>query len=77
MLGEFDANSSVGGVQAFIWIGTAAFSGTQAGELHYANAADGNTYVEGDINGDGVADMVIRLNGTYTLSQADFTGITV
>jgi len=27
-----------------------------------------NTFVQGDVNGDGVADFMIRLNGVHTLS---------
>ncbi len=33
----------------------------------------GNTYVEGDTNGDGLAEFAIMLTGTVTLTSADFT----
>jgi Ca2+-binding RTX toxin-like protein len=65
-----DANTVAGGNQAFAWIGSGAFTGI-AGQLHYAHAA-GNTYVEGDTNGDGVADFVIALTGLHTLVAGDF-----
>ena len=65
-----DANTIAVGDQAFRWIGNGAFTGV-AGQLHYAHAG-GNTYVEGDTNGDGVADIVIALTGTINLAAADF-----
>ncbi len=65
-----DANTTAGGNQAFAWIGNGAFTGV-AGQLHYAQAA-GNTYVEGDTNGDGTADFIIALTGTIDLVASDF-----
>jgi hypothetical protein len=32
----------------------------------------GNTFIEGDTDGDGVADFVIRLNGLINLVAGDF-----
>ncbi len=57
--------------QAFTWIGDAAFSG-QAGELHQ-RALGASTLVEGDTNGDRVADIQIVLKGTLELQAGDFT----
>ncbi len=65
-----DANSGAAGDQAFAWIGNGAFTGA-AGELHYAHAG-GNTYVEGDTDGDGTADFAIALTGTVNLAAGDF-----
>jgi Ca2+-binding RTX toxin-like protein len=65
-----DANTVAGGNQAFVWIGSGAFTHV-AGQLHYAQAG-GNTYVEGDTNGDGLADFVIMLTGTVNLAAGDF-----
>ncbi len=65
-----DANSGAAGNQAFAFIGSGAFTGT-AGQLHYAQAG-GNTYVEGDTDGDGTADFVIALTGLHTLVASDF-----
>jgi Ca2+-binding RTX toxin-like protein len=65
-----DADTVAAGNQAFAWIGTGAFTGI-AGQLHYAQAG-GNTYVEGDTNGDGTADFVIMLTGTVNLVASDF-----
>ncbi|HEU0099171.1 MAG TPA: M10 family metallopeptidase C-terminal domain-containing protein [Allosphingosinicella sp.] len=71
-LGRIDANSFVAGDQAFAWIGSNAFSGS-AGQLR-AYEQDGTWFVEGDVNGDGVADLVIALTlqGQAPLGAADF-----
>lgn len=69
-LSRIDAKTAVTGDQAFSFIGTAAFSKV-AGQLH-AVADGGNTYIEGDVNGDGLADFAIRLDGAVTLVAADF-----
>ncbi len=65
-----DANTATAGNQAFTFIGAGTFTGV-AGQLHYAYQA-GNTYVEGDTNGDGTADFVIALTGTHVLVASDF-----
>ena len=70
-LSRIDANSGVEGDQAFTFIGASAFSGA-AGELRLF---DDNGYqrVEGDVNGDGLADFAILLQlGTAPLAQGDF-----
>ncbi|MET1113242.1 MAG: calcium-binding protein [Allosphingosinicella sp.] len=65
-----DANSGSAGDQAFTFIGAAAFSGT-AGELRYA--FDGtDTWLQGDVTGDGVADVEIVFFGNLTLFATDF-----
>lgn len=69
-LDEVDANEMDFGDQQFAFIGDAAFSGA-AGELR-AYQDDANTYVEGDTDGDGVADFMIRLDGLHSLSGSDF-----
>jgi hypothetical protein len=65
-----DANANVDGNQSFNFIRSAAFSGT-AGELRFEQV-DGNTFVSGDINGDGVADFSIQVNGLVNFSAVDF-----
>jgi Ca2+-binding RTX toxin-like protein len=67
---QIDADTGAGGDQNFTFIGTGAFTGV-AGQLHYLQAG-GNTFVEGDTDGDGNADFVIRLDGLHTLGAADF-----
>jgi Ca2+-binding RTX toxin-like protein len=68
-----DANSLAGGNQAFAFIGTnAAFSGT-AGELRVANVGS-NWFVQGDVNGDAIADLVIQIDngGSLSFAASDF-----
>lgn len=64
-LSGIDANTNLGGDQAFSFIGSAAFSST-AGELRYA----GNL-LEADVNGDGTADFQVQLN-VASLQSDDF-----
>jgi Ca2+-binding RTX toxin-like protein len=59
------------GDQAFIFIGTDAFSG-QTGELRYEVLDPGHTIVEMNIRGDITADLTVYLDGAFTLSAADF-----
>jgi len=69
-LGFVDADTTAGGNQAFTFVGNAAFSST-AGELRYYD--DGtDTWVQGDTNGDGMADFEIALTGVLTLVATDF-----
>lgn len=65
-LSNIDANSGNSGNQDFNFIGNKAFSG-KAGEL----ALHGNI-LEGDINGDKVADFQIELVGVTSLQSSDF-----
>ena len=71
-LDRIDANTLVGGNQAFTWIGSNAFSNT-AGELR-AFQSGGQWFVEGDVNGDGAPDLVIALTlqGPAPLGAGDF-----
>lgn len=68
-LAGVDASFWVAGDQAFTFIGTHAFSGA-AGELRYEY--DGvATSLTGDTDGDGVADLMIILNGHIDLTAVD------
>ncbi|HEU0098061.1 MAG TPA: calcium-binding protein, partial [Allosphingosinicella sp.] len=69
-LSRIDANPYVAGDQAFAWIGSSAFSGS-AGQLR-AYESSGNWIVEGDTDGDGVADLVIQVDGPTPLSAFNF-----
>jgi Ca2+-binding RTX toxin-like protein len=69
-LAQVDANSGLGGDQDFTFIGSSAFHNV-AGELRY-EIINGNTYVYGDTNGDGLADLMIRLDGSHALVSGDF-----
>ena len=55
---------------AFVFIGTGTFSNDE-GELRYYQSG-GNTFVEGDDDGDGLADFTLQLAGTHTLAAGDF-----
>ena len=76
-LTRIDANTFVGGDQAFRWIGSNAFGGTgaaSAGELRAYQDVNGGWFVEGDVNGDGVADITVALTlqGPLPLGAGDF-----
>lgn len=68
-LGLVDANSRTATNDAFKFIATQAFGGT-AGELRY-EVSGGAAHVQGDLNGDRVADFTISLTGVSALSAAD------
>ena len=70
VLAAIDANEALAGDQAFAFVGTAAFSNV-AGQLRYAFVGQ-DTLVEGDMNGDAVADLAIRLTGRIELVATDF-----
>lgn len=70
-LGGIDAvRGNAGANDAFVFIGGAAFS-LVAGQLRYLQSA-GSTFVQMDVNGDGVSDSVIKLTGLVTLTGGDF-----
>lgn len=69
-LSTIDASSRSSGNQAFKWIGTAGFH-KQAGELHFVRSGT-SVLVEGDVNGDGRADMQIHVASLSALTSADF-----
>jgi Ca2+-binding RTX toxin-like protein len=67
-LAAIDANSQVGGEDAFQFIGSAAF--TAAGQLRAV--ASGNQWtVEADVNGDGIADFTLLVTVTDPLVTID------
>jgi Ca2+-binding RTX toxin-like protein len=69
---QVDANSAAAGDQAFTFIGAAAFSNT-AGQLR-ATQQGGSWLIQGDTNGDGIADLsilVTRADGAG-FAGADF-----
>lgn len=67
-----DANSANGSAtnEAFAFIGTSAFNHV-AGELRYEEI-NGNTYIFGDTDGDGVADFMVRADGSHAFVAGDF-----
>jgi hypothetical protein len=69
-LGAIDANTTVGGDQAFTFIGDAAFSGV-AGQLRTQTGLSFSV-VSGDVNGDGTADFSIRVITPVGLVAGNF-----
>lgn len=70
VLEAIDANTKKSGDQDFTFIGSSAFH-DKAGELQVI-ASGGDTFIKGDVNGDGDADLVIRLIGKHKLTADDF-----
>ena len=59
-------------LEPFSWIGTSAFTGA-AGELRFEQInMNTDTKVEGDIDGDQIADFELILTGNIGLQEADF-----
>jgi Ca2+-binding RTX toxin-like protein len=72
-LSQVDADSAAAGDQGFAFIGNAAFSGL-AGQLRSAFVGPNLWRVEGDVDGDRVADLVLEVVGTagQSLTASDF-----
>ncbi|MBK8017958.1 MAG: hypothetical protein IPK20_15330 [Betaproteobacteria bacterium] len=68
-LESLDADTSTAADDAFRFVGD-TFSG-EAGELRAFDRA-GQTLVEADVDGNGLADFAVALNGIITLAQDDF-----
>ncbi|MGO4386907.1 calcium-binding protein [Microvirga sp. 2YAF29] len=69
-LASIDANTLKGGNQAFGFIGTRGFSNS-AGELRYERQPS-DTYVYGDVDGDGIADFAIHFDDPIQFTEAYF-----
>lgn len=69
-LRSLDADSTTGGDQDFVFLGQDGFTGT-AGELRF-DFEGGNTVVQMDTDGDGMADLYLMLLGEHALVQGDF-----
>jgi len=75
-LGNLDANTKKPGEQGFKFIGSQHFH-DRAGELRFvkvnvAGTSNDKTVVQGDVNGDGKADLQIQLAGLHNLTVDDF-----
>ena len=66
-----DANSNTPANETFVFIGANAFTHA-ARQLHYVVNGSGGVNVEGDTNGDGVADFHITVDGVASLAAGDF-----
>ena len=67
---HIDADTTVGGNQAFTFIGAAGFHGV-AGELRSINSS-GHSVIAGDVDGDCHADFSILVAGVTDLTAGDF-----
>lgn len=65
-LTAIDANTALGGNQAFGWGGT-----TAAANAVWYSVSSSSLLLRGDVNGDGVYDFEIQLTGTTTLAASD------
>ncbi|MEL6618957.1 MAG: M10 family metallopeptidase C-terminal domain-containing protein [Pseudomonadota bacterium] len=68
-LRRIDADTGTVDDDRFAWIGNDSFSGT-AGELRFY-ATSGRTGLQGDVDGDGIADFELRLAGSVPLTTDD------
>ncbi|TCN46332.1 putative secreted protein (type I secretion substrate) [Shinella granuli] len=69
-LKAIDADTTIKKNQDFDFIGTKKFS-KNAGELRYEKK-NGDTFIYGDVNGDGKADFSVRLDSIVNLRESDF-----
>ena len=69
-LSAIDADTNQAGNQAFTYIGAASFSG--AGQLQVTASGTANTIIRGDVDGDGTADLLIKLAGDPGLGAGSF-----
>jgi serralysin len=76
-LGAIDAIVGNAGIDLFQFIAAAGFNGT-AGQLNYSyNSSLGVTTLQGDTNGDMVADFAIDFTGNVAINTSDLLGIIV
>ncbi len=68
----FDAITSTSALDTFRFIGATSFGGS-AGELNYVSSL-GTVTLQGDTNGDRIADFAIDLTGDATINAADLVG---
>ena len=71
-LSGIDAISGTAGYDQFHFIGTAGFDGTAGALDYFYNSSLGVTMLQGDTNGDRVADFAIDLTGNIAISAVRF-----
>lgn len=72
-LSGIDADTSTATDDAFIYIGSRSFDGT-AGQIRSQNIGEGvnATLLAADVDGDGIADLQVQINGTHWMTGTDF-----
>ena len=71
-LSAYDANSSTPAtLDAFVFVGTSAFTGVAGALDDYYDSTRGVTVLQGDTNGDKVADFAIDLTGNISITASD------
>ena len=73
-LRDVDANSTTPENDDFVFISNGAFSG-MAGEIRTQDDGMGGTQLQGDTNGDGMADFVINVNGMPAFGPENLLGV--
>jgi Ca2+-binding RTX toxin-like protein len=71
-LAGIDAIAGTPANDAFTFIGSGAFTGV-AGQLRAEETGRGTWIVQGDVDGDGIADLQINVVTDHALAGADFT----
>ncbi|MBZ0127590.1 MAG: hypothetical protein K8F59_00595 [Rhodobacteraceae bacterium] len=69
-LSGIDANSNTADDDFFTFIGSSSFTGN-AGELRRINSG-GDKLVQGDVDGDGIADFRLEITGGVSVTESDF-----
>jgi serralysin len=71
--GKIDTNLALAGDQGFAFVGNATFATNGTAQIRYTNSG-ADLLVQADVNGDGVADMEIILQGLagQTMTAGDF-----
>ena len=67
----FRSRTGTTGDQSFTWIGTSGFTNGTQGQLRATSSGSTHT-IEGDVNGDAVADFVITVTSSTTFTSTDF-----
>jgi serralysin len=76
-LSGIDAIASTGAYDSFRFIGASVFDGTAGALDYFYNSTLGITVLQGDTNGDRIADFAIDIAGNIVLSTADLMGVSL
>jgi serralysin len=74
-LSTIDANAGTSAFDQFRFLGTAIFDGSAGALDYFYNSTLGLTTLQGDTNGDMIADFAIDLVGYVSLASSDLVGV--